>query len=261
MRWTSCSAPLVIRLSDEARTWWSYRNGARSQPGDGSHATALSPACWWAPLEAVVPLCQKLRAMSDPDTWLASWLPIVVGSGELIIETSVTSRQPSPIHVIDFEGDVSRSERITFRRCHLSAHFVDTWTRAVSAGAVRFCPSWGTSISTSRSWTRWGFPMACCDRDRDSRANHSQALDFRCKLFPNSASIEVWLRNYSAPDCQGRLKEWAGGAGRKVGHLTRSAAGGAEARTAKCRTTGVNGIYSLMSQMQRRLIDGSIFAR
>lgn len=137
------TAPLDIRLPEEARTWWGHCNGAHSQPGDGAHSVALSPAWWWAPLEAVVSLCQELRAMSDPDTWLASWLPIVVGDGELIIDTSVARGQLTPVHVIDFEGDDDDFGVRHVPTLPSLAALVDTWTAAVSASAVRFMPEVG----------------------------------------------------------------------------------------------------------------------
>ena len=118
-------------------------NGAQSQPGDGGHATALSPAWWWAPLEAVVRLCQELRAISDPNTWLTSWLPIVVGDGELIIETSVASGQASPVHVIDFEGDDENVGEDHVPALPSLGALVDAWTRAVSANAVCYLPELG----------------------------------------------------------------------------------------------------------------------
>ncbi len=60
-RMDELTLPLDIRLPDEARTWWGHYNGARSQPGDRPHATALSPSSWWAPLEAAVAHCLEVR--------------------------------------------------------------------------------------------------------------------------------------------------------------------------------------------------------
>lgn len=106
---------------------------------------------------------------------------------------------------------------------------------------------------------------------RDSRASRSQALGFRCKLFPNSASNGVWLRNHSAPDGSDKWLDMPAPAQQRTYHpltfareyftlLNRRVARAVD-EDGECRTTGVNGIYSLMTQMQRRLIDGSFFAR
>lgn len=137
------TAPLDIRLPEEARTWWGRYNGAPLQPGDGPLVPALSVSWWWAPLEVVVAYCQEVRSWCDPEMWLTSWLPIVVGDGELIIETSAGPDAPSPVHIIDFEGD---DEDFGVRHVpslpSLGA-LVDTWTRAVAGNAVRSVPDLG----------------------------------------------------------------------------------------------------------------------
>lgn len=137
------TAPLGMRLPDEARTWWGHYNGAPVRPGDESRDPALSPSWWWAPLEVVVAHREEVRAWVDPDMWLKSWLPVAVGGYDLVIETAVESGQPSPVHLIDFEGD---DENVG--ECHIPAlpsfgALVDAWTAALAGDAVRFVPDLG----------------------------------------------------------------------------------------------------------------------
>jgi hypothetical protein len=97
--------PLGLSLPVEARTWWGCHNGV-SAPQQHGHGSVLAiGAWWWAPLEVVVADCQELRRLSDPSMWSASWLPIVIGDGVLVVDTAVQPGARCPVHDIDFEGD------------------------------------------------------------------------------------------------------------------------------------------------------------
>jgi len=142
-RMDELTGPLDIRVPDEARIWWGHYNGAPLRPGDGPLVPALSPSRWWAPLEAVVALCLEVRESIDPDMWLKSWLPVTVGGYDLVIETEVEPGQPSPVHVIDFEGDDEDVGEDHIPTLPSMGTLVDTWTRAVAGDAVRFVPNLG----------------------------------------------------------------------------------------------------------------------
>ncbi len=100
-------APLGITAPMEARTWWGTHNGVPVLDGGHSPAMALTTSWWWAPLDRVAAKCQLIREqLADFEgLWLPAWLPIVIGDGELVIDTAVTPGGASPVHVIDLEGD------------------------------------------------------------------------------------------------------------------------------------------------------------
>jgi hypothetical protein len=134
-------APLDIVLPAEAKTWWGQHNGAPLCHGDDS-SLSLSPAWWWAPLEVVVAHCLQTRALSDASMWMSSWLPIVVGEGELVIDTVVGPTDACSVHVIDFEGDELDGAEHVPTLPSLGA-LVDVWTRAAVGDAIRWAPDLG----------------------------------------------------------------------------------------------------------------------
>jgi hypothetical protein len=132
------TAPLGLTLPDEARTWWGTFDGAPLLPGDGPHVPALSPAWWWAPLESVVAECLEIRSWTDPDFWVESWLPIVIGDGHLVIDTAVAAGEPSPVHVVDFEGDDENIGPSHIPSLASLGELVRFWTSAVEDRAIWF---------------------------------------------------------------------------------------------------------------------------
>lgn len=85
-------APLDIVLPAEARAWWRYANGV---PSDAPGSGALSPSWSWAGLEDIVAECIWRRESGRegalpglPSLFDAAWLPIVIGDGMLVIDTS-----------------------------------------------------------------------------------------------------------------------------------------------------------------------------
>lgn len=97
-------APLGITLPAEAKQWWGYANGVpRGAPGD----VGLTATLWWAPLEEIVQQCEEMRAIGsegvapgEPNVYKDSWLPIVIGDGMLVIDTSESLI--APVYAIDF---------------------------------------------------------------------------------------------------------------------------------------------------------------
>jgi hypothetical protein len=82
------TAPLDIRLPDEARTWWGHYNGAPVRPGDESLDAGLSPSWWWAPLENPGQRCRSGSASVAEEADVKGWgsrlhpaVPALAGSG------------------------------------------------------------------------------------------------------------------------------------------------------------------------------------
>ena len=88
--------------------WWGYANGVpREAPG----SIDLSPSWSWPPLEEIVQECREMRAIGsegvvpdEPSLFEDAWLPIVVGDGMLVIDTS----EPvvAPVYAVDLDPDV-----------------------------------------------------------------------------------------------------------------------------------------------------------
>ncbi len=152
-------APLHISLPVEARTWWGCHNGSLPVDGDGSQSTSLSAAWWWAPLEEAAEHCRLVRELDDdPDKfWLASWLPIVVGDGELAIETAVGPGAPSPVHLVDFEGDELHGHDHVPVLPSLGA-LVAVWTTALVGGATWYDPELGCFTIDWHRFDELGLP-------------------------------------------------------------------------------------------------------
>ena len=132
--------PLGITLPAEARQWWGYANGVpRGAPG----GVWLSPSWWWAPLEEIVQECSDMRAIGsegvlpgEPSGFKDEWLPIVIGDGMLVMDTSQSV--VAPVYAVDFPDlgpDVSPTPDLP----SLGA-LIQTWVRALEERAIWYDP-------------------------------------------------------------------------------------------------------------------------
>jgi len=105
------TAPLGLRLPDEARVWWGWSNGAPRHPS----------GLPYLPLEEAVDLYRSVRRMADDVAggapagaahasadfwWERAWFPITrSGHGSTVAcDCGVARGEPTPIRVIDWEN-------------------------------------------------------------------------------------------------------------------------------------------------------------
>ena len=81
---------------------WDHRLRERSEI-----SVWLSPSWWWAPLEEIVQECSDMRAIGsegvlpgEPSVFNDEWLPIVIGDGMLVMDTSQSV--VAPVYAVDF---------------------------------------------------------------------------------------------------------------------------------------------------------------
>lgn len=135
-------APLGISLPDEARVWWHYANGvtnANGVPPDAPSSIDLSPSWSWAPLEEIVAECREMRQIGnedvlpgEPSVYRDSWLPIVLGDGMLVMDTSQSVIAPAG--TVDF-ADYDLDDTWIPDLPSLGA-LVQAWTSALETRAV-----------------------------------------------------------------------------------------------------------------------------
>lgn len=104
-------APLGLRLPDEARERWRWRDGVVDvrEPGD----RYIGPGVRYLPLSAAVDrylnqraLAEKVASEEDDPThwWQPNWFPIVSldTGGEVAVDCAAPVHDPSPVRVVDW---------------------------------------------------------------------------------------------------------------------------------------------------------------
>jgi cell wall assembly regulator SMI1 len=137
--------PLGLRLPDEARVWWEWRDGA--SPGGRDRVFGPGKNC--LSVEAAVAQYRQSRSVAeksiepdlppldDPDfLWNPAWLPIV-GPGLLIVLDCSASEPsgPVPVRFIDWQAQPEEFAQVQARSF---GEMVGWWLRALETGAWRW---------------------------------------------------------------------------------------------------------------------------
>ncbi len=142
--------PLGVRLPVEARTWWGWHDGARTDGGLSRRRT-IGAGFEYLPLAEAVEqyrLCREAAAqvastpgqespLSEPNYWWAPhWFPITLTGygGTVACDCSVANGRPTPIRMVWWAGRESFVEPVT----ESFGQVVSWWIDALRKGVWRY---------------------------------------------------------------------------------------------------------------------------
>jgi hypothetical protein len=142
-------APLGLELPTEGRLWWGWRNGSpRSM--NKKPLTPVGNEC--LTLAQAVDTYRQYRKLVEenvePDRppldepnfrWDPSWLPITGFQLPIVIDCSVSERQPTPVRMLSMEEPLFSREP----RAASLGQMVRWWIGALDSGAWRWHPEQG----------------------------------------------------------------------------------------------------------------------
>ena len=145
------TAPLGLRLPEEARQWWGWHDGIPvaelERPIDGQvapqrHHYALSEAveqyrigraeaAYLAKMQP--PASDRVPELRNPDYWWApSWFPLTLSFGWVVLDCDVGKGEPSPLRLLDFAW---LNEEVHVPRAASLGQLVEWWIEAMDTGA------------------------------------------------------------------------------------------------------------------------------
>ena len=136
------TAPLGVRLPDEARTWWGWHDGAETTRN--THLRSIGSGFAFLSLAEALEETRSQRSIAIDDDvysaeewWSPSWLAMTQQNGSIVCDCAVARGQPSPIRRVWWGSTAPENAAIKARSL---GELLSWWIEAYDVGAWSYLP-------------------------------------------------------------------------------------------------------------------------
>jgi hypothetical protein len=132
-------APLGVRLTDEARTWWGWHNGGLGEPPGQNSINAIR---YYTSLQsAVQATIAERQATLGVVPWPPGWIKISGGPSDIVLlDVGGDPHGPTPVHTLDVWVNAETADVSVLASL---GDLVENWIASLQSGLCRYIAAEG----------------------------------------------------------------------------------------------------------------------